>query len=1441
MKTLLPWATWWFTPIQQNSVFPGLNPKQIQQLEADTSNIVDPVEKKKAQQEIYRYVLPQVQSANKKVERIDLSNTLYNDAINEKDPEVKKQKMFAIKTSDIAWMIKEKQGLPVETPDNEVMDVFMKDNPLNTKLFEDYINNWDETILYQNWLKEQPTLASGLKASLSTIGQKNEWPVMSKLNKVNIFWLWAEKLDELVQQIPVADFREWKTEDRQQKISDLSPDQISKLYDEFNSDSWRGKMAKWLHTQYEGDNLVQQLWNVIKWNKSVDQSQAFQSFVERKMKDFGDVASDVWLEESPSIANMLANIPWDTAKLFTMTLRGKLNPLDTTVWLYKLAFTKEWHDIIKQKYWTWEWFKQSIEKSPVNTANDVLTLIQLWSSVASKWANLAWAKNLWAKLGEISTNAWNASDMWLNIWVPKALSWMENVTKNSPVVWTLTKVATTIANPSRLKANIEPVSKRIAKSLQESALKSEEQALWATKAGMKRTASNIAPEMAKRGIVWSRESLYTKASENVSEFGEKIDNYIKDNWIEWSVKKSDLIWILDKEMDKVSIEGTVIDPTKAWVIDTFKKTLKEIPWDLIEWDKLQTLKKIYQTMAKESGWFWLWEVANMKNKIANSLQSYIRETIASSNPDLANLNKEFHFWKSMSDVLWETLTRTKPQSWALQKWLSTLWWVIGWTSTWPIWAIAGYLWSQVFQKFVTWAFWKTVSAQLKNSLATALWAWDIWMINKTIKKINATAPEWEKMPEVYQINAKQVDNLSLEEKMWVPKWSFEWKTPEQINQMKFEAQFWKVWDKKFNYPDNIQSASQVAPEDMSKVLGDMADENIKPIESDWLPPKSFNQADQTAPTKAVDMNISKVKEVISSHINSNLPQGINSKVWTIWEILNDENFSQIKDMDILVWKIWSDQMAYYSPKNKHIVLSEDLLKYVDDTSIKETIYEEAIHALRDQKWRWFDDTNTYIDKWFEKSAKKWAEYFTNKNTPVSKSVAPKIPEPELDLSLFMTKKGEILSNEEVLPYIDKTLKNITNESDFIDNYKDIEYQLRNPDTAWGKARLKYLEDNYWQKFKEISDNIEIQRAKEKELSDIQRRQKELEDQRIRELKANKERFDYEQAIEKKRSVLRAEDTTNNLDKWVFIPVKDKWLMSRAEQEIADLYISKWSASKRLVDENINTDFKKYESMAKWKESLETKLWDILNYQKLFESEPDLENVKVTVKWMPDRTRWYIDNKWNMFVNSELSKTNLKSTLLHETQHVIQKKYDVAWGISPDSIMSNKNNYKYAIGEALDQIKTIRKNWNMTSVWQKVPENLISKAETKYTEALKKAKNWKLTPQEYQELVDNTDAFRVYQKNLGETEARMAENFKPYTDAEVEQKLFGKRILSESDTKLVQKQISDIIDNNKWLDLPDMSLKVAQWVKADLLKKFMLDNGLTDNAKGIIKYVKSRLK
>jgi hypothetical protein len=51
-----------------------------------------------------------------------------------------------------------------------------------------------------------------------------------------------------------------------------------------------------------------------------------------------------------------------------------------------------------------------------------------------------------------------------------------------------------------------------------------------------------------------------------------------------------------------------------------------------------------------------------KNTIYKSVADTLRSELSKASPDLAKLNKEFSFYKNLSDILETTITRQKPQS-----------------------------------------------------------------------------------------------------------------------------------------------------------------------------------------------------------------------------------------------------------------------------------------------------------------------------------------------------------------------------------------------------------------------------------------------------------------------------------------------------------------------------------------------------------------------------------------------------------------------------------------------------------------------------------------------------------------------------------------------------------------------------------------------------------
>lgn len=101
-----------------------------------------------------------------------------------------------------------------------------------------------------------------------------------------------------------------------------------------------------------------------------------------------------------------------------------------------------------------------------------------------------------------------------------------------------------------------------------------------------------------------------------------------------------------------------------------------------------------------------------------------------------------------------------------------------------------------------------------------------------------------------------------------------------------------------------------------------------------------------------------------------------SSLGKLGDIIKDKQFKDIADMNINIGWVWEDIAWGFRPSKNEIFLNKDILKYMTDKDVIETIYEEAIHALRSKKWRNVKYTTSYLDQDFEKSAKKWAKFFS---------------------------------------------------------------------------------------------------------------------------------------------------------------------------------------------------------------------------------------------------------------------------------------------------------------------------------------------------------------------------------------------------------------------------------------------------------------------------------
>lgn len=134
-------------------MFPWFTDKQVKQLYKDTALV--PAEKRQeAQQEIYRYILPQLKAEEEKTKRTIVKNDLYNDTLNEKSPQKRAVQESAIKVADFADAVRSKYWQLADS-DDEIVKKVVEKTPNGRMLFQKYLNEWDEEIFYQAGIKER--------------------------------------------------------------------------------------------------------------------------------------------------------------------------------------------------------------------------------------------------------------------------------------------------------------------------------------------------------------------------------------------------------------------------------------------------------------------------------------------------------------------------------------------------------------------------------------------------------------------------------------------------------------------------------------------------------------------------------------------------------------------------------------------------------------------------------------------------------------------------------------------------------------------------------------------------------------------------------------------------------------------------------------------------------------------------------------------------------------------------------------------------------------------------------------------------------------------------------------------------------------------------------------------------------------------------------------
>jgi len=372
---------------------------------------------------------------------------------------------------------------------------------------------------------------------------------------------------------------------------------------------------------------------------------------------------------------------------------------------------KAWYEQYVQEWWRIAW--SFIANAP---ANKLLTVgkMALW---AAEWL-------LWWATYNLSTGewVWSPVNLWLSTVIGAVVPWIVPAFK--AIKW-LSK------EPS--------IRTAFAESLKEWARTNVAKALAPTWKKYKQLTDRLTDEFLDRGLRWSKESLLQSAKEWVEKFWAKIDDAIA--W--WALDNVEmptqpLKELLQEAKKSVMVWWNVVNTAKAKVIDWLEEVLTPFQ-NTIGWKEARRFKQILDEIVYSTkGGIWA-EDMTYKNILSKWMADVLRKQLSEAAPDLAKLNKDFSFYKSLEDVLEATMLRQRPQQWAVRKFIA---WAFAGNQEWVVNKVVGYVWSKLFLDATSWATRNTLSAVAKNKLANAIATGSPKVINSVVQEMNDTHWLW---------------------------------------------------------------------------------------------------------------------------------------------------------------------------------------------------------------------------------------------------------------------------------------------------------------------------------------------------------------------------------------------------------------------------------------------------------------------------------------------------------------------------------------------------------------------------------------------------------------------------------------------------------------------------------------------------------------------------
>ena len=354
------------TPTKE-SMFPWLNAKQIAKIEEYTADLTW-AEKVQEQQRYYNALLGAMNQNSTNQNRIATENEMTMKSLTEKDPKQKNYLQSNVRLEQLADLTKSSWGLDANSDTKDTVNALMdyaESLWVDLDSLNNYLEKWDETFLYEVWLKED-------KKSVVNAGVKGA--MMNWTDDSRIIEQWDEETEDgkIIHHV--------KRQKWDERNDSFFPRMNYDSYDE-NASTWE-KVWTFLKNAWKGAvNVLSDVWNMVL--NPLDTLWAVGNTV------WGAVLNATWLDEN------VENMEEGTVK----DILSNANQTADAV-----------GEMIKGRYWSDDALLKTLYEDPVGVVSDLASLVSWWAwlvkNVAKWWAKIAWATS---KVGGVLNKVWDVA------------------------------------------------------------------------------------------------------------------------------------------------------------------------------------------------------------------------------------------------------------------------------------------------------------------------------------------------------------------------------------------------------------------------------------------------------------------------------------------------------------------------------------------------------------------------------------------------------------------------------------------------------------------------------------------------------------------------------------------------------------------------------------------------------------------------------------------------------------------------------------------------------------------------------------------------------------------------------------------------------------------------------------------------------------------------